>query len=266
MSRRLLPRAEKRRRRLEQRQQPDEQLRRAGAMVKMAAAGGGGGGGRYYGGGNEGGRAPKRMKTENAGDQHGGGGGGGSGAAGGGGGVRPGLSTPARKGKFLTLKLFIFAGDLCARAAALALLAGWGRGRRWANGGVCARTVACACAQPVAGLEGAEEAAASAGGAVRRRRGLACGGPRHAAGTFFSLSPFIGFFFFFKSVSPCASALLQPDLVSGNWVGGGVGNSAPSKSESRSRLTEVDLLRLQRPARPDYLTSDAVCIVRREGV
>uniref|UniRef100_A0A8C5KN72 Heterogeneous nuclear ribonucleoprotein L n=1 Tax=Jaculus jaculus TaxID=51337 RepID=A0A8C5KN72_JACJA len=86
MSRRLLPRAEKRRRRLEQRQQPDEQLRRSGAMVKMAAAGGGGGGGRYYGGGNEGGRAPKRLKTENAGDQHGGGGGGGAGAAGGGGG------------------------------------------------------------------------------------------------------------------------------------------------------------------------------------
>ncbi|XP_073913940.1 heterogeneous nuclear ribonucleoprotein L isoform X1 [Castor canadensis] len=86
MSRRLLPRAEKRRRRLEQRQQPDEQLRRSGAMVKMAAAGGGGGGGRYYGGGSEGGRAPKRLKTDNAGDQHGGGGGGGAGAAGGGGG------------------------------------------------------------------------------------------------------------------------------------------------------------------------------------
>ncbi|XP_006901176.1 PREDICTED: heterogeneous nuclear ribonucleoprotein L [Elephantulus edwardii] len=87
MSRRLLPRAEKRRRRLEQRQQPDEQRRRSGAMVKMAAAGGGGGGGRYYGGGSEGGRAPKRLKTDNAGDQHGsGGGGGGSGAAGGGGG------------------------------------------------------------------------------------------------------------------------------------------------------------------------------------
>ncbi|KAK2088385.1 hypothetical protein P7K49_034292 [Saguinus oedipus] len=88
MSRRLLPRAEKRRRRLEQRQQPDEQRRRSGAMVKMAAAGGGGGGGRYYGGGSEGGRAPKRLKTDNAGDQHGGGGGGGggAGAAGGGGG------------------------------------------------------------------------------------------------------------------------------------------------------------------------------------
>lgn len=61
---------------------------------------------------------------------------------------------------------------------------GWGRGRRWANGGVCARTGACACAlfRAVGGVWEEEEGARAAGGAVRRRRGLERGGP----GRFFS--------------------------------------------------------------------------------
>lgn len=219
MSRRLLPRAEKRRRRLEQRQQPDEQRRRSGAMVKMAAAGGGGGGGRYYGGGSEGGRAPKRLKTDNAGDQHGGGGGGGggAGAAGGGGGVRPGSWTPemvGQGGKFSHFEGIYLLGG-CAHAPKPSLC------RRGGGGAGVGQTAGFARGQALARARSTEP------GVGGRRKLLAlqvlqCAGVAgwhvgagHAAGPgFFSLS--------FSSLALCAGALLLSGprgRLCGGWRG-----------------------------------------------
>lgn len=190
MSRRLLPRAEKRRRRLEQRQQPDEQRRRSGAMVKMAAAGGGGGGGRYYGGGSEGGRAPKRLKTDNAGDQHGGGGGGGggAGAAGGGGGVRPGSWTPetaGKGGKFSHFEGIYLLGG-CAHAPRPSLC------RRGGGGAGVGQTAGFARGQALARARSTERGGGARGKLLALQVAQCAGvagwhvGAGHAAGPFFS--------------------------------------------------------------------------------
>lgn len=118
---------------------------------------------------------------------------------------------------FIWIYLFIFAEEEggCGRtplraraAAALAPPGGVGEGRALGKRrGLREDRRACACAHPAAGLQtGAETEAASAGGPVRRRRGLACGGP---PGT----RPGLFFFFFLVCVLPppstrCASALL----------------------------------------------------------